>query len=135
MGEVEEIATRYAAQIATLGDPGVPPHIKYATIWRVKTGLYRDFLAAPLNALLVPYAALVRDGPDWQARLHAHAGLAPAAVAHHEVMQGTAVGMTERGRAVDTGSLGQWSTHLSAAQLADIRAVAGGLMDELAMPW
>jgi hypothetical protein len=136
MAGAEAIARRHAAQVALLADPDVPAHVKYATIWQVKTGLYADFCRPPLDALLVRYDQLVQDNEAWLARMQAHVGLPVLASApHHEVMQGTAVGRTDRRRAVDASSRAKWKDALTAQQLHDIRVVAGPLMDELSLPW
>lgn len=135
MSQDPATAARFAAQIRTLADPGVANHIKFATIWQVKTGLYRDFCAPPLSALQVPYDALVAHPDQWRTRLQEHLGLPQSLLAHQEVMHGTAVGNTDRGRAVDAGSRARWHGAFSPAQLEEIREVADELMTQLGLAW
>jgi hypothetical protein len=129
------MASRFAREIALLGDPAIDAHAKAATIWRVKTGFYREFCASVCGALLVRYHELVEDPVAWSARMWAHAGLphVGAIPTHDQDMRGTAIGNTDRGRGVDQDSRSRWKLGLSSAQLLDIHAIAGDLMDELSL--
>jgi hypothetical protein len=137
MAAVPAIASRFADEIALLGDPAIEPHVKAATIWRVKTGLYREFCAPPCVALLVRYDDLVDAPEQWSIRMWAHAGMpcVGPVVAHNDVMHGMAIGNTNRGRGVDKASRSLWKETISPSQLLDVRAIAGGLMDELSLDW
>jgi hypothetical protein len=131
------MASRFAREIVLLGDPAISAHAKAATIWRVKTGFYREFCAPLCGALLVRYHELVEAPEAWSARMWAHVGLphVGTAITHDRVMQGTAIGNTDRGRGVDTDSRTRWKQGLSTTQLLDIRAITGDLMKELSLPW
>jgi hypothetical protein len=129
------LAERFRADIGQLDDPALSEAARCAVVWRLKTGLYRDFVGAPMEALLVRYDQLVADPADWMGRLQQHAGLVPSDVRHHEVMRGTAVGNTRRSRAIDCSSRRLWSEALKERDLEDLRGIAGPLMEELGMPW
>ncbi|QSX79697.1 sulfotransferase family protein [Agrilutibacter solisilvae] len=133
--QAPEMADRFASQIRRLADPTLPASLGHAIIWTLKSGLYRDFCTPPLDALPVRYDRLVEDPAGWLARMQAHVGLPQAPHAHHEVMQGLAVGDTQRGRAVDGDSRGKWKDAFTAQELDAIQAEAGPLMAELGLPW
>jgi len=128
------IAARFPRELALLSDPAVPDHCKFATIWQVRNSLHRDYRAAPA-ALLVRYGELVAGPEAWLARLHDHVGLPRDPLQHHAVMTGTGPGRTARDRAVDSGSRARWTGSLDEPRLRDIHAIAGGLMEELGLPW
>jgi len=135
MAAEPHLAERFRADIEQLDDPGLSDAARCGIVWRTKTGLYRDFVAAPMEALLVRYDELVANPADWMRRLQQHAGLAPSDVRHHEVMRGQAIGRTQRGRAVDGSSRRLWREALDERDLQDLRGIAGPLMEELGMAW
>jgi hypothetical protein len=135
MASEPRLAERFRADIEQLDDPALSDAARCGIVWRLKTGLYRDFVGAPIDALLVRYDELVAHPAEWLRRLQRHAGLAPSEVRHHEVMRGQAIGRTQRGRAVDGSSRSLWREALGERDLQDLHGIAGPLMRELGMAW
>lgn len=132
MRSTPAVSERFAAEIEQLQDESIPPHVKRAIIWKVKTSYHSEFSAAGIDALTVRYESLVEDPQAWRQRLFEHAGLDPAHATNHEdVMRGIGPGFTMRGRPVDDASAQRWKRTLSDTEEQQVWDQAQPLMDEL----
>lgn len=110
-------------------------HKKYATVWKLKTGLYKEFIQGPLSALMLKYEDLVLESEKTISAVLKHCGLSlENTTSHHSVLSGTAIGNTTRNRPIDSRSLNLWKKAFSEKEVEEILAIAGGLMKELDYP-
>lgn len=130
----EHLSVRFAEDLKIIQNTDTADPIRKALIWKIKTGLYTEFVRPPLKALLVRYEDLVSAPNHWIPRLLDHVDLADhadTALHHKDVFQGLGPGFTVRSRAIDKTSLNRWKRQLTPEQEQDIWTAAGGLMQEL----
>ena len=129
------VQSRFGPDLERLGDPRVPEVVRRAIVWRIKTSLYADFVAPPLNAHLLHYRDLVCDPKRTLARVLRHVGLPEDEQAGHpRAMKGIGPGLTLRERPVDQASLDRWRRALGPEEEALVWAEAEPLMRELGYP-
>ncbi|MCG6902280.1 MAG: sulfotransferase [Rhodobacter sp.] len=123
------LAADFAADLALLEAGDVAAHIKHAVIWRLKTAMADRFAALGLACHRLRYEALVAESGVRIAALARDLGLPPSdrMLAHHTVLRGRGPGRTQRGRAVDRGSLQGWQAHLPPEAAAETLTAAGPL--------
>jgi hypothetical protein len=126
LGSNEKLASRFAKELRILCKEEVPEHIKFALIWKIKTGLYHDFESAGLYPHSVTYESLIRDPST------ACMGLAEkceitweeSMLSYGKVMNGMGPGNTPRNRNIDHSSIHKWKNVLSDSEIEDIRRIA-----------
>jgi hypothetical protein len=129
MCERPRIAERYACDVRTLQDAAVPPWVRQATVWRVKSGRAPDFEARSLKVSRFRYEDLVHEPDAVIARVLADCELTPSGCVERwtSAYTGTGPGGTDRTRAIDASSLASWRAVLSPAQQSDVLAAAAPL--------
>lgn len=120
--------SRFKAEYEVLTDEAVPPHIKRAVIWRVKSdkaAFFREFAHEPY---VFKYEDLVADKARICEEMSIAAGLdfAPEMVSHEKTQAGVSPdGVTRRRRAIDAKSLESWREWLSDSQARDVIEASG----------
>jgi len=129
-----DLMAKWDREITLLESGETPEHIKRALIWKLKTGLFEEFIKQPLDALAVRYEEFVRSPELWKRQVMEHVELevvTGSALDHETVMRGMGPGGTVRRRKVDQHSVNQWMQQLSHSEERDIWEVTGELMTRL----
>jgi hypothetical protein len=121
------LAAELSEELEQLESETVPPHVKRALIWRIKSGLFSRFEALGLPVLRFRYEDLVADPEAMCERIAAHVGLSvhEGMLTHETAYRGFAPGMTDRSRPVDQLSVGRFSDRLTEEEQDDVLRVAG----------
>lgn len=107
--------------------------VRLASIAVIKMSLAQDFVQLGLPTMILRYEDLATEPDLWIARLMEHVGLRGlgSEIAHHLALTGVGPGGTWRDRPIDTKSIGRWRRSLSAAEEADVYAIAGELNESM----
>ncbi len=128
----EKLASELKSQIDTLNDKSVPLHIKWALVWRIKSGLFNRFSEHGLPTFVFKYEDLVADKRNSIRQLADHVELKfdEIMTQHEMVYRGLGPGYTERTRPVDSVSIGKWSNRLTRQDEVDVLDAAGKVASE-----
>ncbi|WP_376695245.1 sulfotransferase family protein [Wenzhouxiangella sp. EGI_FJ10305] len=123
----------YREEIRVLEDQNTSEAIKGSLIWRIKTGLYRQYVQKPFDTLTVRYEDLVTGPTAWKTKLLDHVELDPFAVdhGHEDELQGAGPGFTMRKRPIDSYTLNSWSRRLTQREQGEVWGICCKLMHEL----
>ncbi|NNE57671.1 MAG: hypothetical protein HKN36_06145 [Hellea sp.] len=104
-------------------------HIQRAIIWRMKSGLAKNFEKVGLNPIVFKYEDLIVDKAAVSERITDHIGLPfdNKIIRHEKFFRGMAPGLTERTRPVDDSSMMKWKNRLGPRQEKEVLATAGKL--------
>jgi len=127
--ERPSVAAELEAERQALADDRKPPWVRYATVWKVKSGLAPRFRQFGLPVHQFRYEDLVQD-PDSVVRDLSHCcGLDDSTLltGFNGVYVGYGPGGTDRTREIDQAVLRNWNACLDAEREADVLSVAGPL--------
>ncbi|MBD8524876.1 sulfotransferase [Pseudomarimonas arenosa] len=123
---------RHEQQFALTQDSSLSLPVRRAHMWAVKTGLFKEFCAPPLNGIRVDYHALVASPSVIRAEVLQYCGLVAEDARDHETeFLGLGPGFTARQRPVDSSSVARWKHSLSAVDEEQVWNIAAPLMQEL----
>jgi len=127
------IAARYSEELCVLTNPLTSLHESHALIGMIKTDLRDTFDHVDINTLEVGYENMVRQSETWVRKFIQHIQLPFTSQLsdHSKIMAGWGPGLTYRRGKINPFSIGQWKTHLTPDQEAEIWAISGQLLTQL----
>ena len=116
----------YNREITMLCDKNINDHVKAAIIWKIKTGMYADYLESAAETYVFKYENLVKNPLEVAPLIFAHCGLEfePGALDFNKVMTGDGPGNTSRSSNITIQSLSKWTGSLTKGQISDIDLIA-----------
>lgn len=125
--EHPKIARRYEDDLLIMADPTKPRFIRNASLWKVKSSLYRDFEKQNFPSTLCRYENLVRNSEIECQKIAERLSISfdELMLHHHIEYEGVAQGRTDRTRSVDQNSERKWIDVIGQRELHEMHQAIG----------
>jgi hypothetical protein len=129
----KQIVSMFHREISLLSDIAAEQHIKMAAIAKIKMSLADKFEEHCDQVIRLHYEDIIDNPVQTITGLLASLDMpfSSSCLAHEKIMQGIAIGNTNRERKIDTSSSGNWKKYLDSSQEKDIWFHAGELMESI----